>query len=353
MPVTLDTVTGRPRATRRAWRLVAALVLLAVIGAAAGCGDDEAAGDEGLRVVTSAGFLADLAANVAGDRAVVTSLIPPDTSPHGFQPTPSDLRAVAGADLVVLNGAGLEAGLADALREVAGDTPVVESAAGLPPRTPQPGEPAHQHEHEGEGEHEGEHEHEDEGGSEHEGEGDHEHEGEVDPHFWLDPKLAVRYVENIRDALTRADPAGAEAYETNASAYIEELRALDRWIAGQIATIPPADRLLVMNHVSHGYFADRYGLRIVGAVIPSVSSGDAPSARDLAELTATIRAAGVKAIFVDSGENPKLSRQIARETGVLVVDDLRTHALSEEGGGAETYVDMLRHDTTRIVEALR
>lgn len=332
-----EDVNRERRTTRRACGLLVALALVALTGTSVGCGGDQIATGEGLRVVTSAGFLADLAGNVAGDRAVVSSLIPPDTSPHGFEPTPSDLRTVAAADLVVLNGAGLEEGLADAMREAGGDTPVVEAAAGLPPRTPQPGEPAHEHESEDEGEHE-------DGG---------EHEGAVDPHFWLDPTLAVRYIESIRDSLIEVDPAGAEAYETNAAAYIAELDELDRWIAEQIETIPPADRLLVMNHVSHGYFADRYGLRIAGAVTPSVSSGDMPSARDLAELTATIRATGVKAIFVDIGENPELSRQIARETGVLVVDDLRTHALSEEGGGAETYIEMLRHDTRRIVEALR
>jgi len=322
----------------RALVLPLAVALAAAVAGLAACGGNEAADDGRPRVVTSTAFLADIARNVAGERAVVTSLIPSGTDPHVFQPTPSHLRETAGADLVVLNGAGLESQLADMLREAGGDAPVIEAAAGLEPRTPQPGEPAHEDETGGGGE---------------TGDGDEAHGGETDPHFWLDPTLAVKYVTTIRDALIAVDPAGADEYRRNAEAYVAELDELDHWIAAQVETIAPRDRLLVMNHVSHGYYADRYGLRIVGAVIPGVSSGETPSARDLAELVATVRATAVKAIFVDIGEDPALGRQIAGETGIEVVDDLRVHSLSEPGGGAATYIEMLRHDTQRIVEALR
>ena len=325
-------MSASARRSALTWTLVA-LAGVALGGLSSACGGAEGADDGRLHLVASTGFLADLTRNVAGDRLAVSSLIPPDTDPHAFEPTPTDLRTVLEADLVVLNGAGLEGRLADTVREAGGDVPIVEASEGIAPRTPQPGEPTH----------------EDEAADE----GDAAHEAEADPHFWLDPTLAMRYVSTIRDALIELDPAGAGEYRRNADRYIAELDELDRWIAEQIETIPPADRQLVMNHVSHGYFADRYGLRIVGAVIPSVSSGDTPSARDLAGLTATIRDTGVKAIFVDSGENPELSRQIARETGIRVVDDLRVHSLSEPGGGAATYVELLRHDTLRIVEALR
>ena len=320
----------RPRAALAG--LVLALALAVTVALLAACGDG--ATDDGRpQIVTSTGFLADMTRIVAGERAAVRSLIPPETDPHIFEPTPSHLRETATADLVVLNGAGLEGRLAEMLREAGADAPVVEAAAGLEPRTPQPGEPAH----------------EDATG----GDGGDAHEGEVDPHFWLDPTLAVHYVTTIRDALIEVDPAGSGEYRSNAEAYIAELGELDRWIAAQIATIAPADRQLVMNHVSHGYYADRYGLRVVGAVIPGVSSGETPSARDLAELVDTVRDTGVKAIFIDVGEDPGLARQIAEETGVRVVDDLRVHSLSESGGGAATYIEMLRHDTQLIVEALR
>ncbi len=160
-------------------------------------------------------------------------------------------------------------------------------------------------------------------------------------------------MENIRDAFVAADPAGAAEYEANAAAYIAELDDLDAWIREQVATLPEQDRLLVMNHVSHGYFADRYGFRIAGAVIPSVATGESPTARQLADLTETIRSEGVRAIFVELEENPQLADQIAAETGIAVVDDLRDHSLSEPGGDASTYIDMMKFDTMRIVEALQ
>jgi len=120
-----------------------------------------------------------------------------------------------------------------------------------------------------------------------------------------------------------------------------------------VATLPEEDRLLVMNHVSHGYFADRYGFRIAGAVIPSVATGESPTAKQLAALTETIRAEGVRAIFVELGENPQLADQIAAETEVVVVADLRDHSLSEPDGEAATYIDMMKYDTRLIVDALK
>ncbi len=106
------------------------------------------------------------------------------------------------------------------------------------------------------------------------------------------------------------------------------------------------------DHASLGYYADRYGIAIVGTVIPSVTSGDTPTARQLADLTAAIRRTGVKAIVVDSGENPRLAQQVAAETGITVVDDLLDHSLTPQGGPAPTYVDMMKYDTLRLVEAM-
>jgi len=316
--------TSHAGAVTRRVALPALLVGLACLGLlVTACGDDGAnAGDGSLEVVAGATFLADIAQNVAGDRFTVAALIPRDTDLHAFEPTPRDLAEVADADLIILNGGGLEEKLEEAVRSAGGDATIVEASAGLTPRTPQTGEPLH-----------------DSG-------------GDADPHFWLDPTRVITYVENIRDAFAAADPDGAAEYEANAAAYIDELKALDAWIGNEVARIPEADRRLVMNHVSHGYFADRYGFRIVGAVIPSVATGASPTAQQLAELTAAIRAAGVKAIFVETDENPQLAQQIADETGVTVVDDLRDHSLSEPEGEAPTYIEMMKFDTRRIVEAL-
>ena len=321
--------------TRRAGtRLAAALLLLAAVvagtAALAGCGgSDESAQTGGLQVMTTATFLADIAQNVAGDRFTVESLVPADADLHAFEPTPRDVATVAESDLFLLNGGGLEETLEDTLRTAASDTTFVEASEGITPREPQPGEPLH------------------------EAEGGEEAHAEADPHFWLDPTLVVAYVENIRDAFIAADPEGEAEYTANAEAYVAELEELDAWIESQVATLPEEDRLLVMNHVSHGYFADRYGFRIAGAVIPSVATGESPTAKQLAALTETIRAEGVRTIFVELDENPQLADQIAAETGIAVVADLRDHSLSEPDGGAATYIDMMKYDTRLIVDALK
>ena len=303
--------------------LLAAALLLATAALAAGCGPATTTPSNGaLDVVASVSYLADVAQNVAGDRFEVRSLVPLETDPHSFEPTPSDLVEVAGADLVIVNGGGLEGPLLDTLKNAGGDATLVEASAGLQSRRPQPGEPAL-----------------DESGT--------------DPHFWLDPTLAKSYVATIRDAFSKADPAGAAEYEANAAAYTKQLDELDAWIEGQIEQIPAADRQLVMNHASHGYYADRYGLEVVGTVIPGVSTGATPTAKELSDLTAAIRASGARAIFVEMGENPELARQIAAETGATVVSDLLDHSLTEPGGVAPTYIEMMKYDTRRIVEALQ
>ncbi|MBC7294322.1 MAG: zinc ABC transporter substrate-binding protein, partial [Thermoleophilia bacterium] len=171
---------------------------------------------------------------------------------------------------------------------------------------------------------------------------------DVDPHFWLNPLNVITYCENIRAALTRIDSAGADVYQTNAQAYEGRLRALDSWISKQVSMIPPNRRLLVTNHESLGYFADRYGFRVVGTVFPTLGTEGAPSARQLAELVAAIRSTGAPAVFLETGNSPDLARQVARETGARVVEDLYTHSLGSE---APTYIDMMRWNVTKIVEA--
>lgn len=273
-------------------------------------------------MVASMSFLADIAQNVAGDRFEVHSLVPIDTDPHSFQPTPSDLREIAEADIVILNGGGVEGTLTTTLESASGGAAQVIASRGLASRRPQPGEPTL-----------------DEDGT--------------DPHFWLDPLLVATYVENIRVAFSEADPAGAAAYEANAAAYVDQLEALDAEIRAQIDTLPVAHRKLVMNHASHGYYADAYGLEIVGTIIPSVGTGESPTARQLGELTRAISESGAQAVFVELGEDPKLAQQIAAEMGIEVVDDLLDHSLTDPDGVAPSYIEMLRFDTDRIVEALR
>jgi ABC-type Zn uptake system ZnuABC Zn-binding protein ZnuA len=275
-------------------------------------------------VLASESFLADIAGAVAGDRIVVTTLVPIGADPHSWEPAPRDAAAVSHAALFIVNGNGLESFLAPLLKGLGTDGPkVVEASAGLPPRVPRAGEPAA-------------------------GDGSHE----TDPHFWLDPLNVIRYAENIRDALSVFDPAGADAYRASAAAYAEKLRELDRWITAEVARVPPAKRLLVTNHESLGYFADRYGFQVVGTVIPSVSTGSSPSARQLADLVARLRSTGTTAIFVEVGADVRVARQVADEAGVRLVTSLRTHTLTDASGPAPSYLAMMRADVSAIVDAL-
>ena len=299
------------------------ILAAAAVLATGGCGAGGAtAGGGALDVVAAESFLADVAQNVAGERFEVRSLVPLETDPHSFEPTPKDLGEVAAADLMVINGGGLEGPLLKTLENAGGEATLVDASAGLQSRTPQPGEPPLE-------------------------------SSETDPHFWLDPVLVKSYVATIRDAFAKADPAGASVYDANAAAYTRRLDELSAWIKRQVETVPPEDRQLVMNHASHGYFADRYGFSVVGTVIPGVGTGESPTAKQLGELTSAIRASGARAIFVEIEENPKLAEQIAAETGITVVDDLLDHSLTEPDGVAPTYIDMMRFDTRMIVEALR
>ena len=294
----------------------------------AGCAPqapDEPAADSGrLRVLVVETFLADITQNIAGERLQIETLIPIGMDPHAFVATPQDVAKISDSQVLVVNGAGFEEWLDEVLANAGGERLVIEAAAGLTSRTAP--------ESAGSG-------------------GDQHNEG--DPHFWLDPLSVIRYVENIRDGLSLADPAGQEIYAKNAAAYIAQLNELDTWIRAQLKGISPEQRLIVTNHESFGYFADRYGFQIIGTIIPSVSTGATPSAQQMAQLINDIRASGVSAIFIETGANPELADQIAAETGVQVVTDLYSHSISEPGGKAPTYIAMMKYNVTTILEALK
>lgn len=275
-------------------------------------------------------FLADIAQNVAGERATVNALIPMGVDPHGFEPTPQDVRKVAESTVLIVNGAGFEGFLSTLLTNAGGQRIVIEAASGLTSRAEREGEEAM---------------------GVHEDEADPGHES--DPHFWLDPISVIKYVENIRDGLILADAAGRETYTANAAAYIVKLNELDRWATEQMQQVPAARRLLVTNHESFGYFADRYGLRIVGTVIPSVSTSASPSAKQLTQLVEAVRASGAPAVFLETGANPQLAEQLGRETGVKVVSGLLTHSITAADGPAPDYLSMMRYNVSTIVDALR
>ncbi|MBN1453796.1 MAG: zinc ABC transporter substrate-binding protein [Anaerolineales bacterium] len=282
-----------------------------------GCGNaSPAITREGLKVVASTTFLADIAQSVAGDRLQVESLLPIGADPHSYQPIPQDVARVANSNLLIINGAEYEHFLENVLENAGGERTVVEASAGLKVR--------------------------EEAGSEH----------GLDPHLWLDPNNVITFVENIQAGLIEVDPEGAEIYRLNAQGYVVQLQELDSWIRTQVGLIPVERRLLVTNHDSLGYFAERYGFTVIGTVVPGFSSDAAPSAQQMAALIDQIKASRAPAVFLDAAESTTLADQIASDAGVVVVTDLYFGSLTD-GPPAGTYIDMMKHNITRIVEVLR
>ena len=282
----------------------------------ASCGSAPKSNDNTLRVLASTTFLADITQNIAGDRVKVESLLPIGADPHSYQAAPVDVAKISESDLLILNGLEYETFIKSLLENAGGERMIVEATAGLSPRK------------------------------------DAGNEQGVDPHMWLDPNLVITYVENIRDGLIKVDVQGAETYKANADVYIAQLKDLDAWIVEQVNTIPAERRLLVTNHEALGYFAERYGFEVAGSVIPSFSSNAAPSAQEMASLIDAIKKINAPAIFLDTADNNTLAQQIADETSVAIVGDLHLESLTE-GAPAATYIDMMKYNVSRIVEALK
>ncbi len=268
------------------------------------------------RVLASTTLLADIAQNVAGERVHIGSVLPVGADPHSYQYTPQDVTKVADAQLLILfDDKNYERFLEPLLYAANGNMEFVFASMGVSKAIDF-----------------------DKGG--------------FDPHIWLDPNNIILCVENIREGLTHLDPDGAAEFKSNADAYVRELQTLDAWIVEQADQVPPEKRLLVTNHESLGYFAERYGFTVVGSVLESFSADASPSAQQMAALIDEIKATNAPAIFLDAGDNPALAQQIAEETDVRVVTDLHLESLTD-GTPAATYIDMMKYNVTQIVSALK
>ncbi|MGI8925270.1 MAG: metal ABC transporter substrate-binding protein [Tepidiformaceae bacterium] len=255
-----------------------------------------------------------LAREVGGNDIEVRVLIKPGIDPHDYEATAGDLKALRSARLVLRNGIGLDEFLDDAIESAEAGSRVVTVTDGIDVR---------------------------------------ETGGEPDPHVWHDPGNARVMAANIAAALGVAEPALAGAFGGRAAAYGRTLDDTAAQIEALIETVPPQNRKLVTDHDAFGYFIDRFGLTLVGTVIPGSTTQSEPSARELAALVDTIRRENVKAIFAESSLDAATARQIARDTGVRIVDDLYGDSLGEPGSGAETIHGMLLANARKIVEALK
>jgi ABC-type Zn uptake system ZnuABC Zn-binding protein ZnuA len=293
---------------------------LILVSLLTGCSSAPAPSKSGLRVVASTTIVGDVVSQVGGNLINLSVLFPIGADPHTFDPRPQDVVAISDAQVVFINGLGLEESLQPALDANAKGT-VVAVSDGIDVRKLDSAAAAVEH-------------------------------GGNDPHTWTDPNNVIVWTQNIATALVKADPANAAVYQANADAYIASLRDLDAWIRSEVAQIPPDRRKLVTDHYAFGYFADEYGFEQVGALVGSFSTNASPSAQEIASLEDTIRAQKVPAVFVGTTVNASLADQVAQDTGTKVVP-VYTGSLTAPGGDAGTYLAFMHYNVNAIVSALK
>jgi len=259
-----------------------------------------------------------LAREVAGANADVHQILQPNSDPHDYEPRPADVEAASGADVVFENGDELDHWMGKVVDEAGGQPTVVVLGDHVPVKRP--------------------------------GEASGAEASRFDPHWWHDPRNAVAAVEQIGAALAKVDPANATAYRANAARYAGRLRKLDRGIAACMSEVPRSQRKLVTDHDAFGYFADRYGISIVGAVIPSQTTQAQPSARDTVRLIDLIKREHVRAVFAESSINKRLAQAIARETGASASYTLYGDTLGPQGSPGATYLSMEAANTDALVK---
>jgi zinc/manganese transport system substrate-binding protein len=263
-----------------------------------------------------------LVKNVGGDRVELSTLVGPNGDTHVYAPSPADAKKLADARVVFSNGLGFEGWIARLVKASGTKAPNVTASKGIKTRRIAGG---HGHGH------------------------GHGH-AESDPHAWQSVANAKIYVANIRDGLIAADPAGKAAYEANAGAYLARLDALDREVREAVQKIPADRRKIITTHDAFGYFKDAYGLDFIAPL--GVSTETEMSAKDVARLIVQIRKQRIPAVFVENISDARLLGRIAEETGAKIGGTLYSDALTDEKGGAPTYIDMIRHNIRVLSAAL-
>ncbi|SHN78793.1 metal ABC transporter substrate-binding protein [Bradyrhizobium erythrophlei] len=287
----------------RCWRLL--------LGLALSLGASPLHAQARLNVVASFSILGDFVKNVGGDRVEVTTLVGPDGDVHVYTPTPADVRKIADAKLLVINGFGLEGWLPRLLQAASSKATIVTATMGIAPLK---------------------------AGS------------DADPHAWQSVANAEKYVADIRDALVAADPVDADVFRQNAKTYLAKLEALDGEVRQAIGQIPESRRRMISTHDAFGYFAARYGIAFIAPV--GVSTEAEPSARDIARIIGQVKAEHIPAVFLERIGDPRLMRRISEETGAKVGGTLYSDSLTDEKGEAPTYIDMVRHNIRTLTSAL-
>lgn len=287
--------------------------------------------DRKIKIVATTSFIGDVLSEIAGDHAEIITLMPAGQNPHSREPGPSDIAAIEDADLIFINGFGLEE---EFLRILEGmnTAPIVPVSVGIDPIS-------HEDEEEGEDEHH-----------------DDDHHGDEDPHVWFSPLNVIVWAQNIKQALSSADPGNRAFYSSAAESYIIMLEQLDDEIRTMVSVLDPSERKLVVDHVSFDYYAREYGFVIAANILSSLNDQAEPSAREIAALSDLIRSTDINVIFVGgtAGRGLKsLAESVAAESGRnLPVVELLSGSLAPAGQRGERYPDFIRYNTELIVDAL-
>lgn len=341
-----------------------ALVLLGACGTDSTPAEAVEASDRPTVVVTT-NILGDVVTNLVGDAFDVVTIMPIGSDPHDFQPSARQVATIEAARAIIVNGAGFEEGLLDAVEAAESrGTLVFEAMSAIDAIDGGEGHDDHDDDgdHEDEGDHADGDDHEDDG-DDHEDNGDHEDDGDghddhhdsgsEDPHFFTDPARMAQVVDGIADFLAaNVDGVDQSALQASAAQYIDELLRLDDDVEALLAAIPESRRVLVTNHEVFSYFADRYDFEVADTVIPSGSSTDGVSGQRLAELADLLEREAVSVVFADTSSSDVLAQTLAREVGDVEVVTLFSESLGGEDSGGATYVEMVRTNAMRIAEAL-
>lgn len=274
-----------------------------------------------LNVVATFSILADMTQRVGGDRVQVHPLVGQDADAHVYQPTPADAKKIAQATLVVANGFGFEGWIDRLIKSSGYRGKVVLASQGIKTLS-HPHEKGNQH----------------------------DHNGDIDPHGWQDLTNALRYVDNITQALSEVDPAGREAYQANATKYKQELSDLDAELRASFNAIPAERRKVVTSHDAFAYFNRAYGISFISPV--GVNTETEPSAADVGRIIKQIKREHIPAVFMESISDPRLLERIRQESGAKIGGTLYSDTLSKPDGPASTYLSMMRHNARTLAAAL-
>ena len=274
---------------------------------------------EKLRVIASFSILADFVSEVGGEKVDTRMLVGANGDVHVYQPSPNAAQELKRAQMIVVNGLGLEGWMSRLISASGAKAPVVVATLGVTPR---------------EGQEEG------------------EPDGKrgIDPHAWQSIANAKIYVANIRDGLSAVDPADAAYFKTRADKYLARLDRTDARVRAAIAEIPAQNRRIVTTHDAFGYFGAAYGFEFIAP--QGVSTEAEPSARDIARLIEQIRKEKVPAVFLENISDPRLMKRVSEESGARIGGDLFSDSLSPGDGPAPTYIDMMDHNMDELKKAL-